>query len=211
MNYNNILIRCSAIGNIMTPPKSKEDKDAGKLGVTACTYLGELFRELKYSRKKNFTSKAIEKGIRQEQEAITLLSLTRKHFLKKNTTRLYNDYLTGEPDCFLGKSIEETAHGFDVKCSWSLWTFPFENDPIDKAYYWQNVGYMALTGAKQWTTAYCLVNAPANMLITEKQKVWYALDCPDESNERYLSMRREIEKNMIFDIEQFRRDNMIYL
>lgn len=210
MNYNNVLIRCSAIGHIMTPPKSKEDKEAGKLGVTACTYLGELYRELKYSRKKDFTSKAIEKGIRQEQDAITLLSLTRKHFLTKNTVRLNNEYLTGEPDCFIGKVITETEHGFDTKVSWSLWTFPYENDPLDKMYLWQDHGYIALTGAKKWTTAYCLVNAPANMITAEKQKLWYALDCPDDSNDRYMEKRMEIEKNMIFDMEQFQRDNPGY-
>lgn len=210
MNFDNLLIRCSAIGKIMTEPKTNAAKAAGELSETTKTYLKELNRSIKYSRQKDFTSKEIEKGLQQEELAITLFSLHTRKYFTKNSKRINNDFLTGEPDLFIGSDIEHAEEGFDTKCSWSLWTFPDADDELDSNYYWQNMGYMALTGAKKWTTVYCLVNAPAEQITAEKQKVWYALGMPDDSNDRYMEKRREIEKNMIFDIKQFRDDNPHY-
>jgi len=210
MNFDNLLIRCSAIGKIMTEPRTNADKAAGKLSETTKTYLKELYRSIKYSRQKDFTSKEVEKGIQQEELAITLYSLHTKRMFKKNKERIGNEYLTGEPDLYIGQDIYNVEEGFDTKCSWSLWTFPDVADPLDTSYYWQNMGYIALTGAKKWTTVYCLVNAPAEQITAEKQKIWYATGMPDDSNDRYMERRREVEKNMIFDMKQFRDDNPNY-
>lgn len=204
MDLSNQLIRCSSIGKVMT-----NGRGSNTMGATCTTYLKELYLEMKYSRRRDFSSKEIEKGKRMEEDALTLLSLVKKYPFKKNTERLRNDYLTGEPDAFIGGTITEAEEGFDTKCPWSLWTFPFDvaPDKLDKMYYWQNMGYMALTGAKRWTTAYCLVNAPSELIKAEKMKVWYALGCPDEESSEYQERAREVEKNMIFDREQFNRDN----
>lgn len=210
MNFNNLLIRCSAIGKLMTEPKTKEAKAAGEFGETAKTYLRELHRSIKYSRQKDFTSKEVEKGIRQEELAITLLSLQTRKMLTKNNKRLNSLFLTGEPDVFIGKSIEEAEEGFDTKCVWSLWTLPDADDKLNADYYWQDMGYMELTGAKKWTTSYCLVNAPVDQITAEKQKIWYAMGMPDDTNDRYMEKRKEVEKNMIFDMRQFLNDNPHY-
>lgn len=210
MNYDNILIRCSAIGKLMTEPRTNADKAAGKLGDTCTSYLAELYRSMKYNRLREYTSKHMVKGIVQEELAITLYSLHTKKYFKKNSERISNSFITGEPDLFIGPDIRNVEEGFDTKCSWDLWTFPYETDELDKGYYWQNMGYMDLTGAKKWTTVYTLVNAPAEQITAEKQRLWYTLGMPDDSNDKYLEKRREIEKNMIFDMKQFRDDNPNY-
>lgn len=199
MDFNALKIRCSSIGKVMTNGRGKDT-----MGATCTSYLHQLYLENKYNRKKDFTSREMEKGIRMEEQAITLLALQKRYNFKKNSERLSNDFLTGEPDIFIGDSIQAVEEGFDTKCAWSVWTMP---DELDKMYYWQNMGYMALTGAKKWTTAYCLVNAPADMIINEKNRMWYALGCPDDTNPKYLDKRREIEKNMIFDIALFMEKN----
>lgn len=203
IDVNDILVRASGAYQLMTEPKTNKAKEAGELSETAKTYLGKLFRSYKYQRVEDFESKYTEKGKTQEEAAIDLVSITRKKFFRKNTKRLYNAFLTGEPDLFVGKDITEAEEGIDTKVSWSIWTFPFEEKTLAKQYEYQNLSYMDLTGAKKWTTSYCLVNAPANLILREKEKLWYNMDCPDDSNDRYIEKCCEIEKNMIFDMKEF--------
>jgi hypothetical protein len=207
MNPNEIKIRCSAFGQIMTEPKLKADKDAGNLSETAKTYLKNLYREIKYKRHQEFSSKYTEKGLAMEEDGLTLLSKNLRKFLKKNAERLTNDFVTGEPDAYLGESITTATEGFDVKCPYSLWTLPFKDDKLPNDYYYQAMGYMWLTGANRWTIAYTLVNGTANGIINEKNRIWYSMGTPDDFNKDYIKKRREIEKNMIFDYAQFRKDN----
>lgn len=205
MDPNTILIRCSAIGKIMTEPKLKTDKEAGRLGETAKSYLEDLYKSIKYSREQEYSSKYIEKGIKGEEDAITLLTLQKKMFFKKNEIRLNNEFLTGEPDIYIGEDINNAEEGFDTKCSWDLFTFPMFDQVLKTEYYWQNHGYMALTGAKKWSTAYCLINGTPEAIMSEKKKVYYSMDCPGDENEEYKRKCIEIEKNMIFDMQLFKK------
>lgn len=205
MSFDNLLFRCSSSSLLMTGAnKAVEDS------VTTKTALRKIYKELKYSRKQEFESKHMTKGLAGEENAITVLSRYKKKHFKKNEERINNDFLTGEPDLYLGKSIQQADEGFDTKCSWSLWTFPEADEKLDVKYYWQNMCYMMLTGAKKWTTAYCLVNAPEGLITAEKQKVWYAMGCPDDSNAKYIERCISIEKNMIFDMPQFLIDNRAF-
>ena len=43
MNWNEILIRCSSIGYLMTEPKEKAAKEAGELSKTAKTHLKNVY------------------------------------------------------------------------------------------------------------------------------------------------------------------------
>lgn len=191
-------------------------KDIIEMGATCKTYLQELYLEQRYGRRQEFTSKYIEKGKLQEELGITLFSLyyrdqTNKTLMfKKNDIRIENKFLSGEPDLFIGDNINEAEEGFDIKCPYSVWTFPFFETELINVYKWQNVGYMALTGAKRWTTVYTLVNAPFNLIDDEKRRVWYAMNCPDETDPTYIAKCVEIEKNMIYDMRQFMSHNPHY-
>lgn len=191
----------------MTQPQSKADRDAGLVSKTTQTYLNEIYREQKYGRVAEFESKYTEKGKVQEENAITLFCRINKLFYKKNTERLNNDFITGEPDIHDGLTIRTCSHGVDIKCSWSLFTFPYPGDKLPVCYEWQNQSYMFLTGAKKWTTAYCLMNAPGNLIMNEKKSVWYKMDMPDEADPEYVEKCINIEKNMIFNMEEFRTEN----
>lgn len=171
--------------------------------ITACK---KLYRQLRYSRNPNYGSKYMDKGNMMEEEAITLLCRLKKMFLTKNKERLINDFISGHPDLFNGKDILKTKEGWDTKCSWDVFTFPFPDEKLDSKYYWQNMGYLWLTGAEKWTTSYCLVNAPANLILAEKTKVFYRLGCPDATDPEYIHECIEIEKNMIFDMAKFVKD-----
>lgn len=202
MNANEILFRPSSLGDIMTGvAKNWSVEDS----LTCKRKLIKIHREIKYHRYYNYSNKYTEKGIKMEQDAITLYSRVKKIKFKKNTERIVNDYFTGEPD------IRTKGETIDVKCSWSLDTFPHAlTDKPDKAYEYQGHGYMSLDNADKHTIVYCLVNSPLNLLIREKEKIYYNMDQPDEQNEAYKLAKMEVERNMIFDIDQFKRDNPNY-
>jgi hypothetical protein len=189
MDFSKTLFRCSSLGKIMT--------DGG--GVTREKYLRQLHRELKYGRRKEFTSKYTEKGLQVEEDAITLYSRVKKTFFKKNSERLNNSFITGEPDLFTGLEIRSADTIIDTKASWDLFTFPYPTDKPDKNYYWQMQGYMALTGAKSATLAFCLVNTPETLINDEKRKLLYKMNAGTDLNPDYIEASEELERSMIFD------------
>jgi hypothetical protein len=165
------------------------------------SYLEQLHREIVWGRRKEIFTKAMEKGIAQEEKALTMLSLSEGYFFKKNETRLNNDFITGEFDTAKGSDIYHITHGYDTKCSWDCWTFPYPSDVaggLDGVYEWQNHGYMWLTGAPEWTTAYCLVNTPKKLIEQAKKSFMYS--CPENiSEEKLAEVYANIEKSMIYD------------
>lgn len=199
---DNLLIRCSSLGKIMTEPR---DKAAG-LSATTITYLRELARGNAWGRNSFMANKFTEKGVSKEEDSITLYSLVKKVNFKKNSTRLNNTFITGEPDLFEGETINNADTIIDIKSSWDWCTFPFPDDAVDKTYYWQGQGYMALTGAKEFKLVHCLVNSPEHLIKKRQQDIYYLMGCPDDSNERYLAAMIEVEKNMIYDRKQFFND-----
>lgn len=209
MNFDKLLIHSSAFSKLTTEPKSAADKAAGLLSVTTKTHLKEIFLEEKYHRRKEINTKQMRKGTLQEEEAISLYCLLHKKAFTKNVIRFTNDYLTGEPDLVDNADIKQITKGVDIKCSWSIFSFPFPDDKLEKSYEWQNQCYMDLTGAQEWITAFCLVNAPGHMITAEKIKALYQLrneygqDIADDDPE-YLLKCLDIEKNMIFNMAEFK-------
>lgn len=202
---SSILFRPHSLGDIMSGVKkgwSVEDS------LTCKRKLIKIHREIKYSRYYRFSNKYTEKGIKQEGDAITLYCRNRGGvFLKKNTERVNNLWFTGETDVKPIKT-ESGKETVDLKCSWSLDTFPHTAvDKPDSDYEYQGQAYMDLTESDNHIIAYCLVNAPASLILREKDMLYYKLDKPDQENEEYKQGKIDIEKNMIFDLDQFARDN----
>lgn len=200
MNWNETLIRCSSLGNIMTEPKEKAAKEAGELSKTAKNYLKKVYAREKYGREQDIVTKQIQKGVEVEEESITLLSRVLKKMLKKNDVRLSNDYITGLPDIFEGESVEKAESITDIKSSYDLFSFlPNIGEPLDRDYYYQLQGYMALSGAKRACIAYCLVNTPEHIIQGEKYKLFKAMNMISEESPEYLKEAAKIERSLIFD------------
>lgn len=200
MNWNEVLIRCSSIGDIMTEPKEKAAKDAGELSKTAKNALKKIYAKEKYGREQDITTKQMQKGTEVEEESITLLCRVLKKMLKKNEQRLSNNYITGLPDIFEGESITSADTITDIKSSYDLFTFlPNIGESLDKDYYWQLQGYMALSGAKKACIAYCLVNTPAHIIQSEQYKLLRNSNVISELSPEFVEAAAKIEKNMIFD------------
>jgi len=195
-------IRCSALGKIMTNPRTKADREAGLLSDTTKSYCLELLAQ-KYGRYKDINSKYLEKGLAVEEDSITLLSLLTNTLYLKNEDNLQNEFITGTPDIVK----DGTVH--DIKSSWSLESFlKAKYSKLDKGYELQLQGYMALTGCKQAKLHYCLVNATATLIDDEKRRLFYQYG--DTDNPKYINDCQQVERNMIYDLPKFMKDNPNY-
>lgn len=193
---NNILLRCSKLGALMTEPKSKSET----ISETTKAYLTEVFIEHKYGRKKEISSKYIAKGLKVEEDSITLFSRHSKKFYQKNEERLVNDFICGTPDLYEGESIQNASLVIDIKSSYDIHTFFGQaNNKLNKMYYWQLQGYMWLTGAESSVLAYCLVNTPETMIQDEKRRLAWKMGLIDDVDQDYVNACAEIEKNSIYD------------
>ena len=165
-------IRCSAIGQIMTNPRSKADKEAGKLSQTAKTYCENWLKEQLYNRKIEFTSKYTDKGNAVEQASIDFAADKLDWgFAIKNEEYKENEFLTGTCDVNLPKRI------IDMKNSWDISTFPLFNElPPDKNNLWQLRGYMALYEKNEAQIVYTLMDLPEELIEQEIQKAAYRND-----------------------------------
>jgi|SRR5690625_336646 len=179
-------IRCSAIGKIMPGKRKSRLKSTDD-------YLAQLYIEQKYGREKEIESKYLKKGTQVEEDSMTLYSRYEKKLFIKNEEHLQNDFLTGTPD-IIHKGV---VH--DIKSSWDIFTF-FANKgkEMNSDYYWQLMGYMALTGAKKARLAYCLVNTPIGLIEQEKRSLHYKTGL-DEDDPVFQEACREIEKLCVYD------------
>jgi len=159
-------IRCSAIGQIMTSPRTK----GATLSETAKSELELLLLEEDYDRKApQVDSKYTRKGNAVEGDAIDFAQSIMEPggIWFKNETRFEDEHLKGTPDLIVGDFV------YDIKASWMFTTFPrykFEPPPI---YWWQLQGYMALTGRKRAAVLYCLMTAPEVEIFQEARRVSY--------------------------------------
>ena len=61
-NFETILIHCSSLSKLMTPPKDKAEKLLGNLSATAKGHLIEVYAEQLFDFKKELDNKYIRKG-----------------------------------------------------------------------------------------------------------------------------------------------------
>lgn len=183
-----ILFRCSSIGKLMTAPvsidpalitpeveaiqakKKRTDEEKavlerlklGTLSETAKTYIRELVRQELWGVDFEVSSKYTDKGLAVEAEGLALLNRVRGLTLAKNTERRSDGQITGEADTV---DLGPRRCGHDLKCSWSLQTFPaFVRDCQDSLYEWQMRGYMRLWDVDRWEVNYAMVNTPEELL-----------------------------------------------
>ena len=155
-------IRCSSLGKIMTNPRGKTET----LGKTCKTYIQDIFKENEFGIIKEFWSRYIDKGIDCEKQSIELANTILDwklpfEVIHGQQQAFENEYLTGHPDVINGDFLAE------IKTSWDATTFPMFDETPNKDYYFQCMGYLSLTGLKECSLTYCLINTPEPMLLDE--------------------------------------------
>lgn len=194
INWDNFKCRASALGCLFTEPLKKEDKLAGKLSATAKGYLSKAYIEALWGKKKEITTKQMDKGIQCEPEGIMMLSKLDGILYQKNDERMTDDFITGHADIITDDEI------FDVKCSWDAETF-IKNltDSTNKDYDYQLQGYMSLYNKPKARIRYCLISAPLEMLKKELFYLFNRMDCATTESPEYLEAAAELNFNLTYD------------
>lgn len=174
----------------MTEPRSKSEF----LSESCKTHLVDVFVSNKYGRNTDVVNKFTTKGLLVEEDSLTLYSRYKKNFFLKNEEHFSNEFIKGTPDIIDGEMI------IDVKSSWDIYTF-FRNTgaKLNKNYYWQLQGYMALTDKKYSTLAYCLVNTPDALINDEKRRLMYKMNVIDDVDKTYQEACEQLDKLMVYD------------
>ena len=175
-------IRCSAIGKIMTDPRSKSEA----LSETTKTYCRTWLTERVYNRRIEVTSKQMDKGTTMEGVAIDFAAniVEPGALWFKNEEKFADEYMAGTPDVLAADTV------FDIKCPWSFATFPlFETELPNKDYFWQLQGYMALTGRQSAAIIYVLTDAPEHILLDEARKLSYQRGLGGDTTETIEEVR----------------------
>lgn len=177
----------------------RDTKD--QLPTGAKSYLDNEFRAVFWGRRRFLDNKYLQKGTISESDGLALISELDGTFYSKNEEHLENEWIQGTPDNRQGKIR-------DIKCSWDLESF--EKSELSTIYKWQIKGYMWMDKKTKGELDYCLVNNPKYQIIKEKERVLYAMgyggqaEDVDETNPRYLEAIQQVEKNMIFNLQEFR-------
>ena len=166
-------IRCSAIGKIMTNPKTKGET----LSQTTKTYLQELAVQEVYGIRKEFSSRYTDKGNEVEELSIALCNdVLNLGFIYKNEEHYSNEWITGTPDVNTNEIL------LDVKSSWDATTFPFFDTELkNKDYFYQLQGYMWLTEKQESLLCYCLIDTPLQIVEDEIRREHWKASLIEES------------------------------
>jgi len=179
-------IRSSAIGKIMTSPKSKGEL----LSQTTKTYLQELAVQEIYGIRKEFSSRYTDKGNEVEELSIALCNeVLDLGFIYKNEEYFTNDWITGTPDVNTNEIL------LDVKSSWDATTFPFfDTELTNKSYFYQMHGYLWLTNKTEALLCYCLVDTPLQIVEDEIRREHWKASLIEES----LDLRAFVQSKHTF-------------
>lgn len=166
-------IRSSAIGKIMTNPKTKGET----LSQTTKTYLQELAVQEVYGIRKEFSSRYTDKGNEVEELSIALCNdVLNLGFIYKNEEHYSNDWITGTPDVNTNEIL------LDVKSSWDATTFPFFDTELkNKDYFYQLQGYLWLTNKTEALLCYCLIDTPLQIVEDEIRREHWKASLIEES------------------------------
>lgn len=165
-----------------------------ELPAGAKTYCENWLTAKIYDRFKDFTSKSTEKGIRQEDEAIELLSKYESDpFMVKHEGRKSDGYIQGECDVLAPTKV------YDTKCSQDPFTFPLWSETIDRGYWCQLQGYGHLYRRKKLVLAYCLVNTPEDIIERNAFYKTRAKYGPDFTQEEQSAILDEETRNNTYD------------
>ena len=209
IDWQEIKFRASGWGNLLTEPVTKAAKEAGELSITCQKELIKIYNRELYGRKKDITTKQMDKGKLVEKDSAALLISVEKYpdnvsvIINDGVTVLDNDYFIGTPDIFImnGGTIEIC----DIKSSWELDTFmPKLVEEPDKSYVAQLNVYYELAGASGGFIAYCLVDAPESILFQESEFLLRNGSYISKESPDYLIAWEEKKKLMIFEDIDYR-------
>lgn len=175
------------------------------LSDTCIEYLTEIYAFEKWGmvsvKKEMEEIDYIEKGKMVEEDCITLLSIIDGALYEKNDQRVENEYLSGEPDVFVGAEIMKAERLTDIKASFDLPSFLKKiHKGLENGWEEQVQGYGDITGAADLSISHCLVSMPLIMQGDFKKRLFYKGNWVTEESPGFQNEWKLIEHSMNFDI-----------
>lgn len=187
----------------------RKEKGEDELSSGIITHLDDVFRAVFWKRRRHLSNKYLEKGLLTEQDILDLASKQDGDFYIKNGDRFANEFIDGEWDNYSVK-VRDTKSNYDLKT--------FDEADLSKLYENQLKGYSWLVKDKynldyypEAELVYGLVNNPLHHITNEITRQFYAHGNPSDDNDKWIEVKRQIERNMIFDIDLFKRDYPHYI
>lgn len=147
----------------------------------------------------------MQKGTLVEADSLILLSIVDGVIYSPNIDengkreRVYNEYLSGEVDAYVGESIMTATKIPDVKSLWDYPTFLCKiHEPLLPANDWQVKGYMDITGAQEGEIANCLIDTPEHLTQGLKWKLLNKLNVATEEAPEFKEKWAILERSMRF-------------
>jgi hypothetical protein len=196
--------------------EKRERSKEVKLGDTAISFLLDEYAwitEKKCSVSKELDIEYLQKGRLGEKEGRELLSYVEDYYYEKNNERLYNDFLSGEPDTWKGESVQRAEAVPDLKIIWDMPGFLKKIvKPIEPEYADQLRGYGLLTGAKVLFRANALITTPEPIRNQIKMRLFYKRDYATPEAPEFLAEWGPLEQSMIFEgIPRHKRLHRLYV
>jgi hypothetical protein len=132
---------------------------------------------------------------------------------KVHKDRIYNDYLSGEIDLYLGESVYEATVLPDIKNAFDYPTYLKKiNNGLENGQKQQIQGYCDITGAKTGFIANCLVDNPDEIIEEYKWKVLKKINAATTESPEFLEEWEKWERSMKFShIPPNQRVSKIYV
>jgi hypothetical protein len=173
-----------------------------KLTETAKAMLRSIYIDIVYNRKKDITSKYLDKGIDKEDNSISLYRKNNQIFTAKNELKYSNDFIQGTPDLVL--NTKKLKLVVDIKTCWDIWTYIGKTKEVAKKdYFWQLAGYSWLTGIKDIEIAYTLLSNSEYEMMREYERMKWSLgimeDGTEDTSQQLVDLEDKIRYNNTYD------------
>lgn len=209
INENGRKTKWTDTKNARTKSLQRKQKGEDELPNGAKTHLDDIFRSIFWKRRRSLVNKYLDKGLLCEQDILDLASKEDNDFYLKNDEHSENEYIQGSWDNYYVK-VRDTKANYDLKT--------FEESELSSLYEWQLKGYPWLIKDKlnldhypNSELIYGLVNNPLHHIQNEITRQYYANGNPSDDDENWQEIKCQIERNMIFDQELFKRDYPHYI
>ena len=161
--------------------------------------------------KETMETLSMNKGKKQESQAVALLNFVDDVEYKVHKDRIENEYLSGEIDIYLGGSVYNASKLTDVKNAWDYPGFLKKiNNGLENGQREQVAGYGLITGAEDLEIANCLVDCTEENIEEVKWKVAKKFKAVTIESPEFLKEWAKWERSMRFEhIDPFKRVHKI--
>lgn len=182
----------------------KENGSKIVLSDTCIEYLMEWYawevEGMIATNKETLDTLAMNKGKMVEGASGMLLSMVDGEIYKQHKDRIYNEYLSGEIDWYLGDSVYTATRIADTKNAMDYPTFLKKvNQGVINGQKEQVQGYCDITGAREGLIVNALVSNPKEIIDEFKFKIMKKLNVATEYSPDFVCEWEKWERSMNFD------------